>query len=292
MKYILILLLACLINGCAIFGSPTEIDDTKGWPAERIYQEASIKSKDKDYVKALEYFGKLESRYPNGAYAAQAQLETAYLYYKQGDPILSVAAADRFIKLHPNHPNLDYAYYLKGLAVFSERGVIEKLTDQDISDRDPRALRDSFLTFKDLLARFPESRYASDAAQRMVYLTNSLAEHEIYVARYYMTLNANVAAVNRAKQVIEYYPQSPKNEEALVIMVKAYDKMGMEVLKNDTLRILKQNYPDSAYFNPNINKDLNKDKWWQFWKVNSNDTLNSYQELNKSQDTNKWWKFW
>jgi outer membrane protein assembly factor BamD len=264
MKYILILVFALLMNGCAIFGDPTEVDETRGWSAERIYEEASIKMRDKDFDTAIKYFGKLESRYPNGRFAAQAQLETAYAHYKKSDAVLCVAAADRFIKLHPNHPNVDYAYYLKGLAVFSERGIIEKFTKQEISDRDPRALRDSFVTFKDLVSRYPNSRYAKDAVQRMVYLTNSLSEHEVFVARYYMKRKAYVAAANRAKYVLEYYPQSPKVEEALVIMISAYDLMGMEDLKTDTLRILKTNYPES----PMLGKAVPSDErvWWKFWE--------------------------
>jgi len=264
MKYILILVFALLLNGCAIFGEPTEFDDTKGWTAERIYQEGAAKMVDKDYDKAIVYFQKLESRYPHGRFATQAQLETAYAHYKKQDPILAVAAADRFIKLHPNHPNVDYAYYLKGLAVFNERGIIEKLSAQQISDRDPRSLKDSFATFKELVTKFPKSRYAKDATQRMVYLANSLADHELHVARYYMKRQAYVAAINRTKYVIEYYPQAPAVEEALVIMISAYDLMGMDDLKNDTMRILKTNYPDS----PMLGKGVPDDErvWWKFWE--------------------------
>ena len=264
MKYILILMFALLLNGCAIFGAPTELDDTKGWSAERIYQEGEAKMRDRDYEKAIGYFQKLESRYPHGRYATQAQLETAYAYYKKQEPILAVAAADRFIKLHPNHPNVDYAYYLKGLAVFNERGIIEKLSKQQVSDRDPRSLRDSFATFKELVTRYPNSRYAKDSTQRMIYLSNSLAEHELHVARYYMKRQAYIAAVNRTKYVIEYYPQSPSVEEALVIMISAYDLLALDDLKNDTLRVLKTNYPDSAMLGKGAPTD--ERIWWKFWE--------------------------
>lgn len=264
MKYILILVFTLFLNGCAIFGAPTELDDTKGWTAERIYQEAAAKMIDKDYDKAIVYFQKLESRYPHGRFATQAQLETAYAYYKKQDPVLAIAAADRFIKLHPNHPNVDYAYYLKGLAIFNERGIIEKLTAQQVSDRDPRSLKDAFGTFKELVTKYPKSRYAGDATQRMVYLANSLADHELHVARYYMKRQGYVAAVNRAKYVIEYYPQSPAVEEALVIMISAYDLLGLEDLKGDTMRILTANYPDS----PMLGKGVPSDEriWWKFWE--------------------------
>lgn len=264
MKYISILTFTFLISGCALFGSPTEVDDTKGWTAERIYQEGAAKMQNREYDKAIVYFQKLESRYPNGRYATQAQLETAYAQYKKEDPISTVATADRFIKLHPNHPNVDYAYYLKGLAVFNERGIIEKFTKQQVSDRDPRALKDSFAAFKDLITRYPKSRYVKDATQRMVYLANSLSEHELHVARYYMKRKAYVAAINRAKYVLEYYPQAPNVEEALVIMISAYGFMDLDDLKNDTLRILKTNYPDSAIFNKNAPDD--ERVWWKFWE--------------------------
>lgn len=265
MKYILILALALFLNACSIFGKPTELDDTKGMSPERIYQAGSDSMADKDYDKAIGYFGKLESRYPNGRYATQAQLETAYAHYKKGDPVAAVAAAERFIKLHPNHPNVDYAYYLKGLAVFNERGVIEKLTKQQVSDRDPRALRDSFMTFKELVTRYPNNRYAKDATQRMIYLSNSLSEHELDVARYYMKRQAYLAAVNRCKYIIEYYPQSPAVEHSLVTMVSAYNLLALDDLKNDTLRILKTNYPE----NPMVTGKVKQDEkvWWKFWEA-------------------------
>ncbi|HAF02122.1 MAG TPA: outer membrane protein assembly factor BamD [Methylophilaceae bacterium] len=261
---ILVLLSALFLNGCAIFGAPTELDDTKGWQADRIYAAGQEKMQDKDYDKAIVYFQKLESRFPHGAYAQQAQLEIAYAYYKKDDAVQCTAAADRFIKLHPNHPNIDYAYYLKGLATFNERGIIEKLTDQEINDRDPKTLKLSFAAFKDLTDRYPKSKYFKDATQRMVYIVNALAQHELHVARYYMQRTAYVAALNRAKYVIEYYPNSTGVEEALVIMVSAYDNMEMEDFKNDTLRILKTNYPE----NPMVTGKVKQDEkvWWKFWK--------------------------
>ena len=258
------LFLSVLLAGCAIFGDPTDLDDTKGWQAERIYQAGEEKMIDKDYDKAIGYFQKLESRFPHGKYATQAQLEIAYAHYKKNDPISTVAAADRFIKLHPNHPNVDYAYYLKGLATFNERGVIEKYTAQEISDRDPKTLKLSFAAFKELTDRYPKSRYFKDATQRMVYLVNSLSQHELHVARYYMKRQAYLAALNRAKYVLEYYPNSASVEEALVISISAYDYMELEDLKQDTVRILKTNYP----LNPLVSGRVVQDErvWWKFWE--------------------------
>jgi outer membrane protein assembly factor BamD len=261
---ICILISALFLNGCAIFGEPTELDDTKGWSAEKIYQTGEASMADKDYDKAIGYFKKLESRFPNGKYATQAQLEIAYGYYKKPDPVSAVAAADRFIKLHPDHPNVDYAYYLKGLATFNERGFIEKHTGQEISDRDPKTLKQSFAALKELTDRYPKSRYYKDATQRMVYLVNTLAQGELAVARYYMKRNAFLAALNRAKYVLEYYPNSTSVEEALVIQVSAYDNMGMEDLKNDSLRVLKTNYPENPLVTGKVVQD--EKVWWKFWE--------------------------
>lgn len=259
-----VLLLSLFLSGCAIFGSPTELDDTKGWQADRIYQEGVLKMQDKDYDKAIGYFQKLESRFPHGVYATQAQLEIAYAYYKKSDPISCVAAVDRFIKLHPNHPNVDYAYYLKGLATFNERGFMEKYTAQEISDRDPKTLKLSFAAFKELTDRYPKSRYFKDATQRMVYLVNTLSQHEMHVARYYMKRQAYLAALNRAKYVLEFYSNSISVEEALVISISAYDYMDLQDLKDDTFRILKTNYPQ----NPMVNGKVVEDEklWWKFWE--------------------------
>jgi outer membrane protein assembly factor BamD len=261
---LLALFVTLLLGGCAIFGDPNELDDTKGWQAERIYEAGAEKMRDSDYDKAIGYFQKLESRFPHGKYATQAQLEIAYAHYKKQDPISTVAAADRFIKLHPNHPNVDYAYYLKGLATFNERGFVEKYTAQEISDRDPKALKLSFAAFKELTDRYPKSRYFKDATQRMVYLVNTLSQHEMHVARYYMKRQAYLAALNRAKYVLEYYPNSLAVEEALVISISAYDYMELNDLKEDTVRVLKTNYPQ----NPMVNGKVSEDEkvWWKFWE--------------------------
>ncbi len=260
----LALFFGLMLGGCAIFGDPTELDDTKGWSAEKIYQTGEASMTDRDYDKAIGYFKKLESRFPHGKYATQAQLEIAYGYYKKQDPIQAVAAADRFIKLHPDHPNVDYAYYLKGLATFNERGIIEKYSGQEISDRDPKGLKQSFAALKELTDRYPNSRYAKDSTQRMIYLVNALAQHELHVARYYMKRSAFLAALNRAKYVLEYYPNSTSVEEALVIQVSAYDNMSMEDLKDDSLRVLKTNYPQ----NPMVTGKIVEDEkvWWKFWE--------------------------
>jgi outer membrane protein assembly factor BamD len=268
MKYSLAFFVAVWLTGCSIFGAPTELDETKAWPADRIYQEADTKMRDRDFDKAIKYFKILESRYPHGKYAAQAQLETAYAYFKKSDPVSCTAAAERFIKLHPNHPNVDYAYYMRGLASFAERGVVDKLTSQEINDRDPKAMNASFLAFKELITRYPDSRYAKDSALRMTYLVNAMAAHELHVARYYMKRQAYLASVNRCKYVIENYPQSTSLEEALVIMISAYDYLQMQDLKEDAMRVLKTNYPDSKMLSKSAS--TNERAWWKIWESLSN----------------------
>lgn len=261
---IVALILTISLSGCSIFGAPTVVDETKGWNLERLYSEAEAKMRERDWDTAIKYFQTLESRYPHGRHAMQAQLEIAYAYYKKNEPVLSIAAADRFIKMHPNHPNVDYAYYLKGIATFNDRGIVEKLTRQQISDRDPKSMRASFFALKELVTRFPESRYTKDATLRMTYLVNQLAEHELHVARYYMKRKAYVAALNRAKSALENYPGSTAIEEALVIMISAYDLLGMDDLKQDTLRVLKTNFPESQMLGSAVPED--ERVWWKFWE--------------------------
>lgn len=264
MKRSVAFILVLFLSGCAIFGDPTEIDETRGWNVQRLSDEAELAMKDRDYDKAIKYFETLQSRYPHGRYAVNAEMQVAYAYYKKQDAAAAIATAERFIKLHPNHPNVDYMYYLKGLATFNERGIVEKVTAQQISDRDPKSLRESFASFKELSTRFPESRYTPDAIERMGYLVNALAEHEMHVARYYMKRQAYLAAVNRCQYVLETYPKTPAVEEALVTMVSAYDLLGLTELKEDTLRVLKTNYPENPFV---TGKQQQAQRvWWKFWK--------------------------
>lgn len=254
-------LLLLLAGGCGILSA--ESDETAGWSAQRLYAEAKQLSAEGSYEKAIKYFETLESRYPFGRYAQQAQLEVAYAYFKSNEPASAIAACDRFIKLHPNHPNVDYAYYLKALANFNEDlGILGGFSGQDLSERDPRAARDSFATLKELVTRFPESRYAPDASARMNYIVNSLASHEVHVARYYLKRGAYVASVNRAQAAIRDYPEAPAIEEALFILVKAYDALGLNELRDDADRIMRTNFPRSPYFEGGPKKDK---AWWRFW---------------------------
>ena len=174
-----------LLGGCGML--PEQKDETAGWSANKLYSEAKSAMNDGAYDKAIQYFEKLEARFPFGRYAQQAQLEVAYAYFRQGEAASTIAACDRFIRLHPNHPNVDYAYYLKGLASFNEDlGLMGYVTLQDLTERDPKAARDSFDAFKVLVTKYPESKYTPDATARMKYLINAMASHEVHVARYYI----------------------------------------------------------------------------------------------------------
>ncbi len=258
----LAVIFALLVAACGLL--PEEKDETAGWNAQKIYSEAKAAMGEGAYDRAIKLFEKLEARYPYGRYAQQAQLDIAYSYYKTQEPASAIAACDRFIKLHPNHPNVDYAYYLKGLVNFNEDlGLLGNLAHQDLTERDPKGARESFDTFKELVTRFPESKYAPDAELRMRYLVNALAAHEVHVARYYFNRGAYLAAANRAQMAVKTYPQTPAVEEALYILVKSYDALGMTELRNDADRVMHANYPKSVYYSGG---PRDKRPWWQFWE--------------------------
>ena len=252
---------ALLLAGCGSL--PEEKDETAGWSAQRIYSEASEAMTDGGYDRAIKLFEKLEARYPYGRYAQQAQLEAAYAYHKSGEAALAVAACDRFIKLHPDHPNVDYAYYLKGLVHFNEDlGLLGNLANQDLSERDPAGAKESFDTFRELVNRFPDSKYAADASQRMQYLVNALGAHEVHVARYYYKRGAYLAAVNRAAEALKSFPNTPSNEEALYLMVKGYDALDLPELRDGADRVLRQGFPDSVYLRGG---EKDGKPWWKMW---------------------------
>lgn len=247
---------------------PKDLEDSKTWSASKYYSEAKTELNDGNYAAAIKLFEALEARYPYGRYAQQAQLEIAYAYYKDGEQAMAMAAADRFIKLHPNHANVDYAYYLKGLANFNDdlglMGIVtEKILNQDMSERDPKASHESFESFKELVTRFPKSKYTPDAVQRMKHLVNVVALNEIQVARYYMKRGGYVAAANRAQYALKEYPQTPATEEALFIMMKAYDAMGMDELRDDADRVMRKNFPGSRFLSDSTGES--GEPWWRFW---------------------------
>jgi outer membrane protein assembly factor BamD len=262
MRHSLAAILLLLVSACGILDE--KYDETKGWSAQKLYTAGKEEMNDGAYEKAIKHFETLEARYPYGRYAQQAQLEIAYAYFKNNDATSAIAACDRFIKLHPNHPNVDYAYYLKGLVNFNEDlGLLHIISQQDMSERDPKGAKESFDAFKELVARFPNSKYAPDATARMKYLVNMLAQNEVHVARFYMKRGAYVGAANRAQYAIQNYPNAPANEEALYIMTQAYAALGMTDLRDDAMRVLKKNFPDSPYL---TGKKKDDKLWWLPWK--------------------------
>jgi outer membrane protein assembly factor BamD len=240
---VLLVALAFALAGCGWLGDKKE--EKKEWQAADFYRAAKEELDSRNWLGAIKIYTELESKFPFGRYAQQAQLDTAYAYYKEGDAAQSIAAIDRFTKSYPNHQNLDYALYLKALANFKEDlgPVIGTLGRQDIADRDPKAARESFEMFKELINRYPESRYAEDSRQRMDLLVDGLARHEMHVARYYLRRGIYLAAVNRAQGVLLRFPTSPARREALDILVEGYDRMGMPELRDDARKVLAKNYP-------------------------------------------------
>jgi outer membrane protein assembly factor BamD len=253
--------LAIAVAGCGLLDSKQ--DETIGWSANKLYAEARDAQADGAWDKAARYYEKLEARYPYGRFAQQAQLELGYVYWKAEEPGSALAACDRFIKLHPNHPAVDYAYYLKGLINFNEDlGFAGYISTQDPSERDPKAARASFDAFRELVTRFPNSKYTPDAIQRMNYLINAMASHEVHVARYYINRGAYIAAANRAQNAIKTYPEAPASEEAMFILVTAYDKLGMTDLRDDAERVMRKNFPDSRFYTEGLER---KSAWWKLW---------------------------
>jgi outer membrane protein assembly factor BamD len=257
---LLVVVFAALLVGCA---SDSQ-DETVGWSAQKLYSEAKDAMGNKDWPRAIRYLEKLEARYPYGRFAQQAQLEIAYAHWKDGERASAVAAVERFIKMYPNHAAVDYAWYLKGLINFNDQyGMLSQLTTPDMSDRDPKSTRESFAAFKEVVTRFPDSRYAPDAHARMRYLVNALASHEVHVARYYMKREAYLAAANRAQYAIQHYAQAPAIEEALFVLVLAYDRLGMADLRDAADRVMRKNFPESRYFKAgSLRKDV---PWWRLW---------------------------
>ncbi len=239
----LLLLSLFIIHGCA--SSKHDVDPTEGMPVAEIYDDAKAELDNKQYATAVKLYSKLIARYPYGPYAQQALLDSAYAYYMDKDYETAIVTGERFIKINPRHPSVDYAYYLRGLSAYSmEQSMLDKTFRQDPTERDSRAAKRAFSYFNELVTRYPNSRYASDAIQRMVYLQNSLGTFEIHVARFYLRKQAYLAAVNRAKYVLSHFQKTPAVQDALVIMVKAYRALDMSELADDALRVLELNNPN------------------------------------------------
>jgi outer membrane protein assembly factor BamD len=259
-RWLALVAAAGVVAGC----STTKVDETANWSPNRIYSEAKDEAGSGAYDKAIPLFEKLEGRAAGTPLAQQAQLDKAYAQFKSGDKPGAITTIDRFIKLHPASPALDYAFYLKGVINFNDDlGMFASMTRQDLSERDQKAAKESFLAFKELVTRFPDSRYSPDARQRMNYVVNSLAQYEVHVARYYFARGAYLAAINRAQLALADYREVPALEEALYIMVQSYDRLGMNDLRDDARRVLTTNYPKSEFLARGFrSKD---DPWWKVW---------------------------
>ncbi len=249
-----------LLAGC----SSTSEDKAANWSPSKLYAEAKDELSSGGYEKAISHLEKLEGRAAGTPLAQQAQLDKAYAQYKSGESAQAVSTLDRFMKLHPTSPALDYALYLKGLVNFNDDlGFLSYIARQDLAERDQKAAKESFEAFKELVTRFPASRYTPDANLRMTYIVNSLASYELHVARYYFGRGAYVAAINRAQLAVTDYQEVPALEEALYIMVKSYDALGLTQLRDDARRVLEKNFPKSEYLIRGFKEKF--DPWWQFW---------------------------
>ncbi len=268
-----VLTLSCLLfalSGCALwpFGKDKPEDPDENTTEQILYRSAQSSLRAGNYKDGIDKLQRLEARFPFGRYAEQAQLELIYAHHMAYEPEAARASADRFVRLHPQHPSVDYAFYMKGLSSFmAERGMLDRFGGADISRRDQTSNRQAFADFAVFLSRFPDSQYAADARQRMIYLRNLLADSEIRIADYYMRRSAYVAAANRARNVVEHYGQSKALPDALAILVEANWRLGLEDAANDALRVIALNYPNHQSFDDNgdfvfKNAVLNRDRSW------------------------------
>lgn len=250
-RFFLILMLAASLAGCQsigqLFGADKE-ELTETLPVEGMYTEAKTSMQGRNYDRAARFYQRLVSRFPFGAYSEQSQLELAYVLHKQAKTEEATSAIDRFIRTYPTHRNIDYAYYLKALINFDRSSsILLRLARQDMSSRDLGAPTQSLNDFADVVRRYPNSRYAPDARQRMVYLRNLLAKHELSVGLYYLRRDAYVAAANRGKYILQTYPQSEHEGDAIALMAVSYTALGQDELAADARRVLEKNYPGHAY---------------------------------------------
>ena len=241
-----LLALALLLSGCSWFGN--QEDTTKDWSASKLYSEASAELNSGGYETAIEYYEKLEARFPFGRYAMQAQLDVSYAYYKADKPEEAIAAADRFIKLYPQSPYVDYAYYFKGIVNYNRSvDFLDRYIPTDRSQRDPGSALDAFNDFAELVRRFPDSKYTPDAHQRMLYLRGNLARNEVNIAKFYVKQGAYMAAVDRCNHVIQHFQRTAAVRDALVTMIDAYKRLGKEDLATDAQRVLDLNDKEGKF---------------------------------------------
>ena len=251
---------------CLILSACSTVSEDKAvnWSPNKIYAEAKAEANDGAYDKAIPLYEKLEGRAAGTPLAQQAQLDKAYAQFKSGEQAQAIATIDRFIKLHPASPALDYALYLKGTVNFADNlGFFGSFTRQDLSERDQKAAKESFEAYKELVSKFPESKYTTDARQRMTYIVNSLALYEVHVARYYFTRGAYIAAINRAQLAITDYRDVPALEEAMYIIYQSYDALGITELRDDAKRVMEKSFPKSEFLLTGIKPGSKS--WFKLW---------------------------
>lgn len=246
---IIIVSLSLLIVGC----SSTDESDIEKVPdksAQALFADAREALDNGLYTRAIQILSAIDSRFPFGPISHQVQLDLLYAYYKSSDPTLGLALADRFIRLNPQHQDIDYVYYIRGLINAGEEGnLFQDLAGIDRSDRDPKSSREAFEDFKTVVTKYPNSKYAADSRKRMYGIKSRLAQYEISVAKFYMKRDAWASAANRGRYIVEYYSPTPEVEEALEIMVKCYEEMGLTDLRQNALQVLAANYPDNKLVN-------------------------------------------
>jgi len=259
-RFVLLLAPISLAAALAACGT-TQAEKDAATPVEKLYAEAMDDVEGSNYDRAIKALDRIEGKAAGSILAQQAQLELAYLYWKTADKVQALATIDRFIKLHPSSPALDYALYLRGIINFNDDlGFLSSLTGQNLAERDQAAARESYQSFKQLSEQFPDSKYTPDARLRMDFTVNMLAEYEVRVAKYYMRRSAYVAAANRAKESVIEFPQTASTAEALAIMVQSYDKLGLTQLRDDAQRVLDKNFPGSSFAESTKAKP-----WWKLW---------------------------
>jgi outer membrane protein assembly factor BamD len=258
--------MALIASALLVACGSTPTDEFGNISTDKLYADAKEEAGEGNYESAIKRLEKVEARASGTLLAQQAQIDLAYAYYKTGEKAQALAKLERFIRLHPTSPALDYAYYLQGLINFNEDlGLFGRLARQDLSERDQQASRDAYEAFRTLIERFPKSKYAEDARLRMNHVVNSLAAGEVHVARYYLRRGAYLGASNRAQQAVKDYRQSPAIEEALYIMARSYDELGLTQLRDDATRVLKQSFPNSEYLGSQRAQAPAKKPWWQLW---------------------------
>lgn len=264
-KFLVAIILTFFVTACSSDNLDPVRQETKGWSVEKLYTEASTELSKSNWSRAIKLYKVLEATYPYGTYAQQGMLDLAYAYYNSDTPELAIPEIDMFIRTYPTNPNMDYALYLKGyINYYNDNGLFARVTRQDLSERDPKGLREAYFAFSEVATKYPNSKYAPDARVKMNHLVNALARGELFRAEYYMQIKAYLAAIERAQLLIKNYPYTEYVEDALAIQVVAYDKLGETNLSKQTRQVLVINFPKSQYINHQW--EYHGMPWYQFWR--------------------------